>query len=231
MSPAHSFENTASFRRASLLQTEPTGIQLPRASHPVPELSTEEQLKQQLMKRVALLAGHMTHQSSLHERAVENTKQIFEELLDDLSVVCESFKSNFNHRDMETHRIYSEVDPDRSIGVLNIMWHCLSFTSRGNHKPLAIARGGKEPLFTGRILAIRGDFHDLAHTYETFDFTDLLPFELASLYIPPDPLEPAMMRVPHLGGEESLLEQSTAGRLFLMKTVEMVCAGGFLHEQ
>lgn len=231
MSPAHSFENTASFRRASLLQTEPTGIQLPRASHPVPELSTEEQLKQQLMKRVALLAGHMTHQSSLHERAVENTKQIFEELLDDLSVVCESFKSNFNHRDMETHRIYSEVDPDRSIGVLNIMWHCLSFTSRGNHKPLAIARGGKEPLFTGRILAIRGDFHDLAHTYETFDFTDLLPFELASLYIPPDPLEPAIMRVPHLGGEEILLEQSTAGRLFLMKTVEMVCAGGFLHEQ
>lgn len=209
------------------------GIQMPQMPKKpsVPELSLEEKMAQQLSKRVGLLAGHMTHQASLHEQAVSNTKGIFSDLLDDLNVVCQAFKSNFKSRDMETHRIYSEVDPDRSIGVLNVMWHCLSFTSRGNHKPLAIARGGKEPLFTGRILAIRGDFHDLAHSYETFDFADLLPFELASLYIPADPLESAIIRIPHLGGEEEYIDQASAGRAFLMKTVEMVCSGGFLHEQ
>lgn len=209
------------------------GIQMPQMPKKptVPELSPEEKMAQQLSKRVGLLAGHMTHQASLHEQAVGNTKGIFSDLLDDLDVVCGAFKSNFKSRDMETHRIYSEVDPDRSIGVLNVMWHCLSFTSRGNHKPLAIARGGKEPLFTGRILAIRGDFHDLAHSYETFDFADLLSFELASLYIPADPLEPAIIRIPHLGGGEEYIDQASAGRAFLMKTVEMVCSGGFLHEQ
>jgi hypothetical protein len=209
------------------------GVQMPQMpkKSAVPELSSEEKMAQQLSKRVGLLAGHMTHQASLHEQAVANTKGIFGDLLNDLDVVCQAFKSNFKSRSMETHRIYSEVDPDRSIGVLNVMWHCLSFTSRGNHKPLAIARGGKEPLFTGRILAIRGDFHDLAHSYETFDFTDLLPFELASLYIPADPLEPAIIRIPHLGGEEEYIDQASAGRTFLMKTVEMVCSGGFLHEQ
>ncbi len=242
MSDAHSSSEMPMPRRSSVLVpthielksgASPTrhGVSMPQVPSPAPDLSPEERMKQELAKRIGLLAGHMTHQSSLHERAMENTKAIFADLLNDLEVVCSSFKSNFKSRDMETHRIYSEVDPDCSLGVLNILWHCLSFTSRGNHKPLAMVRAGKDPLFTGRILAIRGDFHDLAHSYETFDFTDLLPFELASLYIPPDPLAPAIIRIPHLGGEEELIHQASAGRVFLMKTVEMVCAGGFLHEQ
>jgi hypothetical protein len=195
------------------------------------QLTPEEKAMQHLTKRVGLLAGHMTHQASLHEKAMENTNRLFNELLDDLPLVCHRFRDAFSSRSMSTERIYAEVDPDRSIGVLNILWHCLSFTSRGNTKPLALSRTSGDPQFTGRIMAIRGDFHDLAHRYETSDFTDLLPFELASLYVPADPLAPAVLRVPHLGQDEELLDQRSASRVFVTRTVEMVCSGGFLHEQ
>jgi hypothetical protein len=231
--PTHSFSDSSLFRRGhgSLMSVPHQGITMPGLS-PVPDvLSPEEKVQQLVMKRVGLLAGHMTHQSSLHEKAMENTRRIFDELLDDLPDVCDLFRDALGNRHMETERVYAEVDPDRSIGVLNVLWHCLSFTTRGNTKPLALPRQNGDPQFTGRILAIRGDFQDLAHRYETTDFTDLLPFELASLYVPADPFAPALLRVPHLGLEEEQLDQRTASRVFVMKTVEMVCSGGFLHEQ
>jgi hypothetical protein len=194
-------------------------------------LTNEERSMHVVQKRVGLLAGHMAHQYGQHQQALRNTTLIFNQLLDDLTTFCGSFKEAFGTQPVELHRIFSEMDPDRSIGMLNILWHCLSFTTRGNAKPLALFRPDREPVFTGRILAIRGDFHDISHTYETQQFTDLLGFELASLYVPSDPLEPAVMRVPHLGEEEQFLAQPDAARLFLLKTVEMVCGGGFLHEQ
>ena len=199
--------------------------------HPL-HLTEEERSFQLVNKRVGLLAGHMTHQLCQHQQALRNTKLIFNQLLEDLPALCTTFKEAFKGADgVDTGRIFKEIDPDKSVGVLNILWHCLSFTSRGNSKPLALFRPDKDPVFTGRILAIRGDFLDISHTYDTQQFSDLLSFELASLYIPSDPLEPAIMRIPHLGEEEQLLNQGDAARLFLLKTIEMVCGGGFLHEQ
>jgi hypothetical protein len=233
--PAHSYSDSAMIRRDAplhhVLMPIQGGISVPGIPNAMETITPEEKAQQLLEKRISLLAGHMTHQSSLHEKAMENTRRLFNELLDELPAVCQLFTEALGSRRMETGRVYSEVDPDRSIGVLNVLWHCLSFTSRGNTKPLALHRTGGDPQFTGRILAIRGDFQDLAHRYETTDFTDLLPFELASLYVPADPFSPAILRVPHLGLEEEYLDQRTASRVFVMKTVEMVCSGGFLHEQ
>lgn len=208
-----------------------TSATLELMQHPL-HLTDEERSFQLINKRVGLLAGHMTHQLHQHQQALRNTKLIFNQLLEDLPTLCTTFKEAFKGTNsIDTGRIFSEIDPDKSVGMMNILWHCLSFTSRGNTKPLALFRPDKDPVFTGRILAIRGDFLDISHTYDTQQFSDLLSFELASLYIPSDPLEPAIMRIPHLGEEEQLLNQADAARLFLLKTIEMVCGGGFLHEQ
>ncbi|MCS6267618.1 MAG: hypothetical protein H2174_08650 [Vampirovibrio sp.] len=222
---------TSPFKGNKLSSGSASTSPLELMQHPL-NLTDEERSFQLINKRVGLLAGHMTHQLCQHQQALRNTKMIFNQLLEDLPTLCTTFKDAFKGADgVDTGRIFNEIDPDKSVGVLNILWHCLSFTSRGNSKPLALFRPDKDPVFTGRILAIRGDFLDISHTYDTQQFSDLLSFELASLYIPSDPLEPAIMRIPHLGEEEQLLNQGDAARLFLLKTIEMVCGGGFLHEQ
>ena len=222
---------TSPFKGNKLSSGSASTSPLELMQHPL-HLTDEERSFQLINKRVGLLAGHMTHQLCQHQQALRNTKLIFNQLLEDLPALCTTFKEAVRGADgVDTGRIFNEIDPDKSVGVLNILWHCLSFTSRGNSKPLALFRPDKDPVFTGRILAIRGDFLDISHTYDTQQFSDLLSFELASLYIPSDPLEPAIMRIPHLGEEEQLLNQGDAARLFLLKTIEMVCGGGFLHEQ
>ena len=183
-----------------------------------------------VQKRVGMLAGHMTHQLKQHEKAMGNTRDVFEQLLQDLNPMCDYFREAFALREVEGSRIYHEIDPDRSVGILNILWHTLSFTTRGNTKPLALHRAGREPLFTGRILALRGDFQALDVGLESLDFADLLQYELASLYLPAEVNEPAVMTIKHLGDEEHYFHQADAARLFMTKTVEMTCSGGFLHE-
>src|SRR5690606_10968688 len=105
-------------------------------------------------------------------------------------------------------------------GILNVLWHSLSFTTRGNTKPLALNRPGRTPLFTGRIVALHGDFLTLSGSLQSPSFADLLQHELASLYVPADPGSPAVMRIRHLNGEEHYFHQVDAARLFLLKTTE-----------
>ena len=218
------------FAREGALKLEPVATSTALALHP--EAQGEKQSATVVARRLAGLAGHMAHQEGQHHQAQRNTKALFNQLLDDVPFFCQQFGEALQEFEVkEPQRIYHEVDPDRSVAVLNVLWHSLSFTTRGNNKPLALLRQGRGPLFTGRILAIRGDYHDLSHRYETGNFTDLLPFELASLYVPADPLEPAIMKAPHLGQEEFAISQNEAGRFFLLRTLEMVCSGGFLHEQ
>ncbi|MFM7390362.1 MAG: hypothetical protein ACKO34_07045 [Vampirovibrionales bacterium] len=205
------------------------------AGHPQQFMTIEQDNKARNLKvmqrKIEVIAGHMTHQLSEHEMAMENTKRVFEQLLEELPRIASTFSKAFEKRTLNGSRIYHEVDSDKSIAMLNILWHTLTFTTRANIKPLALFRQGNAPLFTGRILAIRGDFQEINYQYETERFTDLLPFELASLFIPASPYEPAILKVPHTGGEEQYIQQSDACDVFLMHCIEMVCGGGFLHEE
>lgn len=198
-------------------------------------LQLEEGVKQQntqlMCKKIDTIATHMTQQLSEHEMAMKSTQQVFNALLDELPKVKGYFKTAFQQQALDEGRIYTEIDPDRSIGILNILWHTITFTTRANTKPLALFRQGNTPLFTGRILAMRGDFQDISYRYETQQFSDLLPFELASLFVPASPYEPAILKIPHMGQEELYVKQEEASDVFLMKCIEMVCGGGFLHEE
>lgn len=191
----------------------------------------QEELIKTVQDRVNLLASHMTCQWREHEQAIRNTGHIFDRLLADMEMVCGHFQQSFEGRNVPLSRIYSRVDADRSVGILNLLWHTVSFTARGNTKPMAMFRFGREPVFTGRIVALMGDFQELAANPWSSEFSELLTHEVTSLYVPADPETPAVMSIKHLGDEEHYLNQSEAPRQFLLKTIEMVCAGGYFHEK
>ncbi|WP_303672708.1 hypothetical protein [Vampirovibrio chlorellavorus] len=189
-----------------------------------------------IQQKVDMLAAHMQKQLSEHEAAMRNTHQVFDYLLQDMENFVECFQSAFEARHLEGKeaqlpRIRSQMDPDRSVGILQILWHAISFTTRGNTKPLALNRPGRPPVFTGRIIALNGDFLDTRSNLHAASFSELIHQEIASLYIPADPTAPAVMSMKHLSGEEIYFHQADAPRRFLLKVVEIVCGGGFFHEQ
>lgn len=191
-----------------------------------------------VQQKVDLLAAHMQKQLKEHDAAMRNTCQVFEHLLQDLDNFAECFQQAFQPRDaaevgfwQESSRIRSQADPDRSVGILNILWHAISFTTRGNTKPLALNRPGRPPVFTGRIIALNGDFLDAQSNLQTSNIPELLHREVASLFVPADPTAPAVMQIKHLVNEEFYFHQADAARRFLLKVVEITCGGGFFHEQ
>lgn len=189
-----------------------------------------------IQQKVDMLASHMQKQLREHEAAMRNTCQVFDYLLQDMDNFVECFQEAFQARNLEEAdsdlpRIRSQADPDRSVGILQILWHAISFTTRGNTKPLALNRPGRPPVFTGRIIALTGDFLDVRSNLHSASFNELLHQEIASLYVPADPAAPAVMSIKHLSGEELYFHQADAPRRFLLKVVEIVCGGGFFHEQ
>ncbi|HEY9686158.1 MAG TPA: hypothetical protein V6C52_04200 [Coleofasciculaceae cyanobacterium] len=189
-----------------------------------------------IQQKVDMLAAHMQKQLKEHEAAMSNTCQVFEFLLQDLGNFAECFQEAFGARLSEQQleliaRINMQADPDRSVGILHILWHAISFTTRGNTKPLALNRPGRPPLFTGRIIAVNGDFLDTRSNLHNANINELLHQEIASLFVPSDPAAPAVMKIKHLAGEELYFHQADAPRRFLLKVVEIVCGGGFFHEQ
>jgi hypothetical protein len=186
---------------------------------------------QLISQKMALLANHMSQQQTQHQVALAHTNQLFNALLDDLPLFIDTFRSAFATKGIGPEHIYHHVDPDRSVGILRVLWHTLSFSTRGNTQPLALARPGRSPEFCGRILCIRGDFQDVSLLWDPQQFSEWLPFEIASLFVPADEAQPAIMTVPHLGEHESYFHQADAARLFLLRCVELVCGGGFLHER
>lgn len=189
-----------------------------------------------IQQKVDMLAAHMQKQLKEHEAAMANTHQVFDALLQDLDNFTECFQEAFGIRLPEQQsdlmpRINMQADPDRSVGILHILWHAISFTTRGNTKPLALNRPGRPPLFTGRIIALNGDFLDARSNLQTANINELLHQEIASLFVPSDPSAPAVMKIKHLAGEELYFHQADAPRRFLLKVVEIICGGGFFHEQ
>ncbi len=196
----------------------------------------DEKAVRAVQMKVDLLAAHMHKQLKEHEAAMANTHQVFEMMLQDMERFSDCFEQAFAIRIPElpalaNARISCQTDPDRSVGILNVLWHAISFTTRGNTKPLALNRPGRPPMFTGRIIALNGDFMDASSNLQSPHFGDLLQQEIASLFVPADPGAPAVMRLKHRAGEELYFHQVDAPRRFLLKVVEMTCGGGYFHEQ
>lgn len=213
--------------------------------HPPSPLSSQPN---QVSDNVLNLSEMLGSQWLEFQHARLHTNQIFDNLLTELSDFTDECRQGLTRffREPETRehfshfprahsdiqrQIYSHIDADRSVGILNLLWHTLSFTMRGNTRPLALKRTGNAPLFTGRIVALLGDFQELTEDNVLQDFPELLTHEVASLYIPAHHGDPYVMRLSHLGDKDHFLSPDEAPRTFILKVVETVCAGGYFHEK
>ncbi|MDD3013802.1 MAG: hypothetical protein PHC34_08885 [Candidatus Gastranaerophilales bacterium] len=183
-----------------------------------------------VQERVNIIASHMYKQFKEHNEASLNTTRMFNRILLDMEEVTESLRESFSSRGVSSSRIFCEIDADRSVGIINILWHSISFTTRGNTKPLALYREDETPLFTGRILALNGDFQDAALDIQDQEYPDILRCEIASLYVPADTTSQAILKIKHLGNKEFYINQIDASKEFLLKVLEIICGGGIYHE-
>lgn len=183
-----------------------------------------------IQERVNLVSTHMYKQFLDYQHANMNMNESFVHMVDDLQTVVETLKQSFAARGVTTQNIYCEVDPQKTVAVINILWHKISFTTRCNYQPQALFRENNAPLFSCRIMAIKGNYNELLKTPHEDDMEVLLENEVASLFLPAEKIQNAIMTIRHLANKEFFLNQMDAPREFVLKVVETICGGGVYHE-
>ena len=168
-----------------------------------------------------------------YQHATLNTTEIFAEMIDDLKAIADSLKQSFSSRGITTENIYVEHDKEKSVVIINILWHTISLTTRCNYEPQALFRENNPPMFSGRIMAINGDYNELMEgiTSRKDMMERLLDKEVASLFVPADKTQNSIFKIRHLSNREFFLNSSDASREFVLKVVETICGGGLYHEE
>lgn len=183
-----------------------------------------------IQERVSLVSTHMYKQFLDYQHANMNVSECFSRMVDDLQAVVETLKQGFSSRGVTTQNIYMEVDSQKSVAVINILWHKISFTTRCNYQPQALFRENNVPLFSCRIMAIRGNYNDLIKSSNDDEMQILLENEVASLFVPAEKIQNTIITIRHLANKEFHLNQMDAPREFVLKVIETICGGGVYHE-
>lgn len=194
-------------------------------------LETSMRKSSVIQERVGLVSTHMYKQFLDYQNATVNTNEMFLRMVDDLKTVIQSLKDSFVARGVTTQNIYLEVDTQKTVAVLNIFWRKISFTTRCNFQPQALFRENDLPLFSGRIMAINGNYYEVMKTKDQDDMQALLDCEIASLFVPADKTQNTIIKIKHLSNREFYLNQMDSPREFALKVVETVCGGGLYHEE
>ena len=186
-----------------------------------------------IQERIGLVSTHMYKQLLDYQHATINTNEIFTRMIDNLQEVCEILKEAFSSRGVTTQNIYVDTDPQKSIVIINILWHKISFTTRCNFQPQALYRENGAHMFSGRIMAIRGNYNEIMAGVKDHDeeMVRLLDNEVASLFVPAESSQNSVLKIRHLANRELYLNQVDAPREFVLKVVETICGGGFYHEE
>lgn len=184
-----------------------------------------------IQERMNLVSTHMYKQFLEYQHSNINMAEVFLKMLENMNMTVEFLKQSFNARGVSAQNIHYELDSSKNIAVLNILWHTISFITNVNSKPQALQRENGIPLFTGRIMALKGDYHKIVLDNKE-DYTQaLLEHEVASLYVPAEKTEAAIIKVKHRGNTELPINQMEAPREFLLKVIEIICGGGLYHEE
>ena len=186
-----------------------------------------------IQERIGLVSSHMYKQFLDYQHATLNTTEIFAEMIEDLKAIADSLKQSFSSRGITTENIYVEHDKEKSVVIINILWHTISLTTRCNYEPQALFRENNPPMFSGRIMAINGDYNELMEGIASRkDMMErLLDKEVASLFVPADKTQNSIFKIRHLSNREFFLNSSDASREFVLKVVETICGGGLYHEE
>ena len=182
-------------------------------------------------ERLGLISSHMTKQLCEYTESTKNTNIVFAEMIKVMEDVVNILKKTFEEKGVSPHQISFSSDPDKSVAIMSILWHSISFTMRENIKPQALYRSDNAPLFCGRIIAFNGDFLKAGLNMSELEYPDILNCEIASLYIPADKRADGIMKIKHVGNVEYKISRTDCAREFLLKVVEIICGGGFYHEE
>ena len=179
-----------------------------------------------------LVSTHMYKQFIEYQNAVLNTNEMFIKMIEHVHLTVDYLKQSFASRGISSQKVYYEIDKNKTTAKLNILWHAISFTVRSNDKPQALFREGKEPLFSGRIIAVKGNISKMRKNGEFDpDFQLILENEVASLFVPADKTQNSIFKIRHLSNREFFLNNTDASREFVLKVVETICGGGLYHEE
>lgn len=184
-----------------------------------------------IQERINLVSTHMYKQFLEYQHSTMNCQEVFVKITDNMQSTVEYLKQSFGARGVATDNIYYELDSTGTVLVLNILWHTISFTTRWNNQPQALYRGVDAPLISGRIMAIKGNFHDIVKKSPDNELQALLEQEVASLFVPAEKSQSGIIKINHLGDREFYLNQMDAPREFLLKVIETICGGGIYHEE
>ena len=186
-----------------------------------------------IQERIGLVSTHMYKQFLEYQHATMNTAVIFSEMIDDLKAISETLKQSFVSRGITTENIKVDYDKEKSVIIINILWHTISFTTRCNYEPQALFREGNSPMFSGRIMAISGNYNELMESARTRNemMERLLEKEVASLFVPADKSQNSIFKIRHLSNREFFLNSTDASREFVLKVIETICGGGLYHEE
>ena len=154
-------------------------------------------------------------------------------MIDNLKAIADSLKQSFSSRGITTENIYVDYDKDKTVAVINILWHTISLTTRCNYEPQALFRESAPPMFSGRIMAINGNYNELVEgiTSRNQMMEVLLDKEVASLFVPADKTQNSIFKIRHLSNREFFLNNTDSSREFVLKVVETICGGGLYHEE
>lgn len=186
-----------------------------------------------VQERAGLVAVHMYKQFLDFQQSSHFTANAFSTIVENMQQVVDYLRQSFSVRNIPVQNVNYDVDHSKTLAQINILWHTISFTNRYNNSPKALPRATSGPLFCGRILALNGNFNNIikdAPDYES-QMRSLLDNEIASLYVPAEKNQNAIITIRHKDNQEFLINQADASREFLLKVIEIVCAGGQFHEQ
>lgn len=186
-----------------------------------------------VQQRASLIAVYMYKQFIEFHQATVNTNDTFTKILENLATVLEYLKQSLNVRNVPVQNITCAIDSTKTLAIVNILWHKISFTSRFNVSPKALRTKNGSPMFCGRIFAINGDFSQIIKEDDSYEaqMDKLIENEIASLYIPAERNQGCVMTMSYKNNQELYVSQPDAPREFLLKVIEAVCAGGEFHKQ
>lgn len=186
-----------------------------------------------VQERVGLVSAHMYKQFLDYQHATINSTEIFSRMIEEIMDVTDILKEAFSSRGVTTQNIYVDTDPQKSVVIMNILWHKISFTTRCNFQPQVLYRENLNHLFSTRIMAIKGNYNEIMVGVKDHkeEMARLLDEEIASLFVPAETTHNAILKIRHLGSRELQIPQIDAAREFVLKVVESVCGGGFYHEE
>ena len=137
-----------------------------------------------IQQRAGLGAVYMYKQFIEYQQSNANTAVLFDKMVENMALTVEYLKQSFTVRGIPSENIYYEYDKVRHIAIMKILWHSITFYSNMKDTPKALPKEKDVPMFSGRIIAIKGTIPELIHGYSDEIEQKLLDMEVSSLFVP-----------------------------------------------